>query len=516
LIANPLRFLTEFWSAQKVATRILLVFVPLLLVPLVGIAVLGIGAMVGLGRFAVGTTDNLGRSAIVDSRTALTQQARDSLRQLAIDNAQLSDTEFGHISVEAELVSRYATSIWSAAGSSPPAPAVDVATVSDRTAERVVAPDADRALLTRDVALAQRMQPLLAALGESQTTYSWAFIGTESGLMQVFPSSEQLPDGFDPRQRPWYQNAMQASRTVWTDPYIDAAGKGLVITASRQVVDEAGNPIGVVGLDVANAAMSQRLAEAGLGGQGYAFAIDKEGHVIIEPLLEEGDTQADRAFAGPDLLQSPDADVRALAAAMVQGRTGVAEVNFSDGVRYVGYAPLQSNGWSVGVVAHAEDIVAPAARTEQLIGAQLGSSQDVVESRIGTTRINFALIVLLILVAAIGVGLSLSQTITRPLHKLGDAAALLEKDTLGDNEINQLAASQGQDEVASLMRMFARMATQVRSREQELRQEVQQLHIEIDRTKAAKEVAEITETDYFRDLQSKARALRRAGEQGAS
>ena len=52
------------------------------------------------------------------------------------------------------------------------------------------------------------------------------------------------------------------------------------------------------------------------------------------------------------------------------------------------------------------------------------------------------------------------------------------------------------------------MAREVRAREQRLKQEVQQLRIEIDEARTARQVAEITETDYFQDLQRKADQLR--------
>ena len=52
------------------------------------------------------------------------------------------------------------------------------------------------------------------------------------------------------------------------------------------------------------------------------------------------------------------------------------------------------------------------------------------------------------------------------------------------------------------------MAEEVQAREQRLRQEVQQLRIEIDEARAARQVAEITETDYFRDLEAKVERLR--------
>jgi hypothetical protein len=52
------------------------------------------------------------------------------------------------------------------------------------------------------------------------------------------------------------------------------------------------------------------------------------------------------------------------------------------------------------------------------------------------------------------------------------------------------------------------MATEVRAREQRLKQEVRELRIEIDEVRAARQVAEITETKYFQDLQRKASELR--------
>jgi hypothetical protein len=52
------------------------------------------------------------------------------------------------------------------------------------------------------------------------------------------------------------------------------------------------------------------------------------------------------------------------------------------------------------------------------------------------------------------------------------------------------------------------MARQVYAREQSLRRQVHELRVEIDEAKKAREVAEITETEYFRDLCAKAQRLR--------
>ena len=51
-------------------------------------------------------------------------------------------------------------------------------------------------------------------------------------------------------------------------------------------------------------------------------------------------------------------------------------------------------------------------------------------------------------------------------------------------------------------------------REQSLKQEIQQLRIEIDEVKRQKQVTEIIETDFFQDLQDKAQRIRRRTKSG--
>ncbi|GAB4196472.1 MAG: hypothetical protein OHK0022_13990 [Roseiflexaceae bacterium] len=73
-----------------------------------------------------------------------------------------------------------------------------------------------------------------------------------------------------------------------------------------------------------------------------------------------------------------------------------------------------------------------------------------------------------------------------------------------------------QDETTTLAFAFRKMSDKVAAREQRLRQQVQDLKIEIDLSKQERQVAEITDTDYFRNLQVKARVLRsRASEHAA-
>ena len=89
-----------------------------------------------------------------------------------------------------------------------------------------------------------------------------------------------------------------------------------------------------------------------------------------------------------------------------------------------------------------------------------------------------------------------------------DAAGAVEAGTFAPAALDPVASRE--DALGSLARVFQRMAIEVAARERALKQQVQQLRIEIDEAKADRQVAEITETDYFRDLQRKADALRAA------
>jgi two-component system cell cycle response regulator len=87
-----------------------------------------------------------------------------------------------------------------------------------------------------------------------------------------------------------------------------------------------------------------------------------------------------------------------------------------------------------------------------------------------------------------------------------DAATAVENETFAPESLDAVAARG--DAIGRLARVFQRMAREVNAREQALKLQVRQLRIEIDERRAATLVAEITQTDYFQDLQRKASELR--------
>jgi DNA repair ATPase RecN len=86
----------------------------------------------------------------------------------------------------------------------------------------------------------------------------------------------------------------------------------------------------------------------------------------------------------------------------------------------------------------------------------------------------------------------------------------VESGIFDPDSLNEVAGRS--DELGQLARVFQRMTREVYAREQRLKREVQELRIEVDNIKAEHQVAEITGTDYFRELQREAKKLRRQAE----
>jgi HAMP domain-containing protein len=106
-----------------------------------------------------------------------------------------------------------------------------------------------------------------------------------------------------------------------------------------------------------------------------------------------------------------------------------------------------------------------------------------------------------------GVVFALAHGVTRPIIALTRAADRIGQ---GDYEQDLTALHSGllRDEVATLAEVFELMVGKVYQREQTLRRQLEVLKIEVDEVKRQKQVSEIVETDFFQDLQAKARSMR--------
>ena len=106
----------------------------------------------------------------------------------------------------------------------------------------------------------------------------------------------------------WLENTATDTGVKWTSPYVDAAGLGLVITASLPVRDASGTLLGVVGID----STLQTLENAVTGttwGQSYSFLTNTYGEAIVHPLLKPSfDVTTDPQYPNIATLETVEGD----------------------------------------------------------------------------------------------------------------------------------------------------------------------------------------------------------------
>jgi methyl-accepting chemotaxis protein len=110
-------------------------------------------------------------------------------------------------------------------------------------------------------------------------------------------------------------------------------------------------------------------------------------------------------------------------------------------------------------------------------------------------------------ILVIGSVLVVSRLLTRRITALTRAAERIGE---GDYEqdLSKLTPGRFSDEIGTLAQVFEIMVGKVAKREEKLKQQVAELQIMIDESKRQEQVEEIVDSDFFRDLQEKARKLR--------
>jgi methyl-accepting chemotaxis protein len=106
--------------------------------------------------------------------------------------------------------------------------------------------------------------------------YLYLYFGTTDGQMIMQPQ-ETLPDDYDPRTRPWYQQAMASNQPIITEPYVDASSGDLVISFAQQTA------IGVIAGDIKMTEIVEEVLSVDLGNSGLAMLTNPSGKVIIHP-----------------------------------------------------------------------------------------------------------------------------------------------------------------------------------------------------------------------------------------
>ncbi|MDY7093432.1 MAG: response regulator [Acidobacteriota bacterium] len=258
------------------------------------------------------------------------------------------------------------------------------------------------------------LDPELGLVAGTRYRYEAAGAGGRGELLETTP-------GFDARQHPWFEEAVQSGRPVWNQVYPFFAEENLVVTASKPVYRPDGSLLGVLGVELTLRRVGEFLRQLDTGHGELTFIVDRSGFLIAtstgeRPYLAAQDPRGRRLRAR----ESTSALLGATAGFLEQREGGLQEIDGPaqesfelDGVTYyLHVAPFydpRGLDWLTVVVL-------PEAK---LSGLMRGSSST-------TLWLSLGAVLLAVLLSVLSAGL-----ITRPIRRLRQASQAIAGGHLG-------------------------------------------------------------------------------------
>ncbi len=127
----------------------------------------------------------------------------------------------------------------------------DSGTTDNYTAEYMLCGDAEMSQEVKEELCAiTYLNPSFISFLETFPSMDCVYIGTETGLYYNMSKRQSYSEDFNPKNRPWYQEAMEnPGEMVWQVPYWDPYGE-LTITGSMTFQNQDGEIAGVIAFDI--------------------------------------------------------------------------------------------------------------------------------------------------------------------------------------------------------------------------------------------------------------------------
>lgn len=292
--------------------------------------------------------------------------------------------------------------------------------------------------------------------------FYWQYVNLEQGVHASFPGHGGYPPGYDPRQREWYRNTVNAADVVWNPPLLDASTRRLLITATLPI-RMAGAFAGVAAIDIDVLAFLETVqARTRLGPRAESYIVrlvDTAGQpfvagsggppalrVIASSLYRDTGTAWD-ARPETSSLAVDRSIVEAITADLLAGREGIQRGPHAGRESLWVYGSLENLGSTLLYIVPVDDVEGVADKAQDNVRQAV-----VAEVRLA----GIASIALVVMIA--GLAALAARTITSPLRELAATA-----EGLARGNLDARAEVSSRDEVGDLARVFNAMVPELRS-----------------------------------------------------
>jgi len=309
----------------------------------------------------------------------------------------------------------------------------------------VFAPGTDPTAHLEEIAALQSMGRLLPVLNKSNPgLIHYQYAATASGIHASFPGHGGFPEGYDPRERPWYETTLAnmalnshgpgAVEPDWGQPLVDATTGNVVVSVAMPFFWRDGTVAGVTAVDMVLRNLLRHFQSEPAWTKNERLMI-----VLMPNLIEEGASEpviwAQQSYTDEatdwqspvtlDPFRLDDSDVQArMIAQMGRGESGVVRTQRAGQDVMCAYAPVFASGTNTGVMIISTvpyaDVVALAESIDDefwgIIFAQLRTN---------------AMIAGIVIAAVVLIALRGSRTVTQPIRSLAETVDRVAKGDLG-------------------------------------------------------------------------------------
>lgn len=323
-----------------------------------------------------------------------------------------------------------------------------------------------------------QLDPIMSQILKNNSQYAWMYLEFEQGIQRTFPwtgtdfdifRSPTNPTPIDYKTKGWYINAKAANgKVVFSEPDVDSY-LGAIITCSRALYNGS-TFLGVVAIDMTLQTISNTVGNIKMYKTGYGFLIANQGKIIAHPDIQYGGdvkTLSSLSDVEPNVKSSV---LSAVQTNMTQGKTGFIEISkeFSTNTTkyYLGYAPVKSANFSLGVFIPVEEVLTPVRNLQSQLAIQIAI-------QIMILLVLFGIVLAVILI----VGIKVSKRVIHPIQRLSEVAIKLSTEDIHktlasdvniDTEFGQVEAeAEETEEIGDLMNAFKTLVKKVREEDQQ-------------------------------------------------
>ncbi|RSK48697.1 HAMP domain-containing protein [Bacillus canaveralius] len=277
----------------------------------------------------------------------------------------------------------------------------------------------------------------LTAFIETHPEISTIYVGTADGTFINAPAQE-MPAGYDPRERPWYKSAMsEKGKVIITSPFVSATTGDFVVGIAKIVKDGTA----VLACELKLETIEKITNEVSIGNKGYTFILDQDKKIVAHPSLKSNEEQT-ADWAGN----------------MFKSDTGSFNYTFDKEDKKMFYATNQFTGWKIGGTLNQQEI-----------------DDEAQPILIGTVEV---------LAVAIVLGAIIVFLIIRSIIKpLGRLVNISEK--IGAGDLTEKVELKTKDELGKLGESFDKMVDSLRSILSSLSTSIEQVASSSEQLKAS-------------------------------